>query len=301
MIRALRPTDLAQLTHLCNVALEHDHFFDALVREKTFGSPDYDPGLCLVEEGPGKVLRGFLAGTVFEWKGITRAWVRLFAVSPSCRNQGLATSLFAQFEAEALRRGAKTVRIMDVPINYFMPGVDPLYTEATLFLAKKGYTRQPAVNENLICDVWPGRWNCQPEIQELAAQGCEIRRASEEDWGHVQAFLSQDFPAWEYEARRALDNSPSTLHICFFEDECIAFSGAEGNNRGTGWFGPMGTRPAARGKGVGAILLRLCLNDIADLGHRQAVIPWVGPVGFYHRFCGAKRQRTFWTYEKSLA
>ncbi len=300
MIREVRPEDLSQLTHLCVVSLEHDHFFDALVREKTIGSLNFDPSLCLVDEGPDGRLRGFLCGTAAEWKGRKKAWVRLFAVSPANRMQGVGTGLFAEFERRVAQRGIRTISIMDDPTNYYMPGVDPLYTEATVFLPRIGYKRLPHVNENLICDVWPNRFDCEPRIKALAAEGFEIRRARPEDKPAVLAFLGKEFAGWEREASNALENNPPTLHLCFYKGECLAFAAAEGNNRGMGWFGPMGTKPATRGKGIGAITLQLCLNDIAALGHRQAIIPWVGPVGFYMKNCGARRWRTFWTYEKEL-
>jgi len=300
MLREVRPEDLTQLTHLANVGMEHDHFFDALIHEKTLGSPDYDPALCLCDEGDYGRLRGFLAGAVGDWKGVRKGWIRLLTVSPACRNQGVATALLAEFEKRAIARGAKVFTVMDVPTNYYMPGVDPLYTEATIFLPRRGFERGPKVNENLICDIWPGRFDCSAKIRELAAQGYEIRRATPADEKAIVAFLGGEFPGWEREALNALQNVPPTLHLCWYQGEVIAFAAAEGNNRGTGWFGPMGTKPAARGKGIGEITLQLCLEDLAALGHRQAIIPWGGPVGFYMRFCGARRHRTFWTYEKRV-
>lgn len=297
-IRELRPGDLAELTHLCNVALEHDRFTEALVSEKTVGSPMFDRELGLAEISPDGRLAGFVCGIRGERGGKPWVWIQLMAVHPAFRKRGIGSKLLNEFETRAKAGGARRISVMDSP-NYYMPGVDPMYTEATCFLAKHGYTKGHT-NENLICDLWPERFDCRERIEALAVEGFEIRRAGPADRDGIDAFLSANFPEWKGEVFIALENNPPIVHICVHRGEVVAFAASEGNNKGTGWFGPMGTTPATRGKGIGAINLQLCLNDLADLGFRHAIIPWVGPVRFYARFCGARRHRVFWTYEKEL-
>jgi GNAT superfamily N-acetyltransferase len=299
MIRELRTGDLPQLTHLCRVGLEHDQFFEQLVSEKTLGAHDFDPNLAFgVEHRTGRLV-GFVCGVLGRRREVPYAFVRLMVVDPAHRNHGFGSQLLNEFQRRSRERGARRVSIMDVPGNYFMPGLDPMYTEGTCFLVKHGYERA-TITENLICEVRPGRWDCRERSEALARQGLTIRRAAPGDANALEAFLAAEFPGWEWEVLRALRHDPPLVHLCIRGEEVIAFAAAEGNNQGTGWFGPMGTRPAARGKGIGAITLQLCLNDLADLGHRQAIIPWVGPVRFYARFCGARRHRTFWVYQKDL-
>jgi len=279
--------------------MEHDRFFEALVREKTLGAHDHAPDLTFGEATPERRLVGFVAGVRGTRGGTPFAFVRLLTVHPAWRNRGVGAKLLNEFETRARQGGARKVSIMDVPTNYFMPGVDPRYTEATCFLEKHGYARG-ATNQNLVCDLGPGRFDCAGRIEALGREGIAIRRATPEDRPTLEIFLGRDFPGWEYEVFNALENDPSIVHIALQAGEVIAFAASEGNNKGTGWFGPMGTTPAARGKGIGALTLQLCLNDLADLGFRRAVIPWVGPVRFYARFCGARRERVFWTYEKEF-
>jgi mycothiol synthase len=62
----------------------------------------------------------------------------------------------------------------------------------------------------------------------------------------------------------------------------------------------MGTTPPCRGLGIGRILLWRCLNDLRDAGHETAVIPWVGPIGFYSRHCDCVLERVFWRYRIAL-
>jgi mycothiol synthase len=98
----------------------------------------------------------------------------------------------------------------------------------------------------------------------------------------------------------ALGNHPVSVHVAVVDGIVKAFSAHSANNTGTGWFGPMGTHPDLRGKGVGSILLKRCLEDLKHAGHSQAIIPWVGPIAFYSHFCGAVVDRVFWRYEKVI-
>jgi len=53
--------------------------------------------------------------------------------------------------------------------------------------------------------------------------------------------------------------------------------------------------------GIGAVLLKRCLNDIQAQGLERAIIPWVGPVDFYARHVGAVVHRRFHRMVKRLA
>jgi len=125
-IRELRSDDLAELTHLCTVALEHDRFTEALVNEKTVGAPDFDRELGLAEISPDGRLVGFVCGIRGERSGKPYAWIQLMAVHPAFRNRGGGDKLLNEFETRAKAGGARRVSVMDSPIYYFMPDVDPM-------------------------------------------------------------------------------------------------------------------------------------------------------------------------------
>ena len=78
----------------------------------------------------------------------------------------------------------------------------------------------------------------------------------------------------------------------------VAFTAHDGNNRGLGWFGPMGTLPAHRGRGLGEALVLRCLADVRTRPEGR-VIAWVGR-SFYARTCGAVPERRFIVYEELL-
>lgn len=135
----------------------------------------------------------------------------------------------------------------------------------------------------------------------LSPMGIAVRRAGPEDESLLDAFFARHFGAdWLMETSLAMNNDPPGLHLALAENRVIAFSGHSSQNREFGFFGPMGTAPEARGKGIGRVLLRRCLNDLRDAGHKTSVIPWVGPISFYARHCGARVDRVFWRYRKQL-
>jgi hypothetical protein len=62
----------------------------------------------------------------------------------------------------------------------------------------------------------------------------------------------------------------------------------------------MGTDAAERRHGIGSVLLKRCLADMAAGGLDTARIGWVGPVRFYARVLGARVERVYWLYRKAL-
>ena len=143
-------------------------------------------------------------------------------------------------------------------------------------------------------------FSSQDEEQGLRDFGIEVRRARSGDDESLMKLLEQHWPPWKPEIGQSLLNSPPSLHLALRGGEVIAFSAWDANNRGTGWFGPMGTAPADRRRGIGHVLLFHCLSDIAAAGHQTATIPWVDPVGFYEQCVSAAVSRIFHRYEKVI-
>ncbi len=299
-IRSLEERDVARITLIAQRGMEFDPFNEAIVREKTVGALDFDPQLGLAVETDGEIV-AFGQGAMGQLeKNKSVGYVRLMAVDRAYRRRGVGGELLGELERRLKERGAQTVQIFDCPHNYYSPGVDFRYTETFCFLQKHGYEMYRE-NHNLVCDLDVDDW---PDLDEQAASmaehGIEVRRARPDDRASIDAFLDEHWPAWRFEVHGAMENDPITLHIGLMDGKTVAFSGCQGNNKGLSWFGPMGTSPILRGKGIGAILLRLCLRDLARQGWPTAIIPWVGPVRFYARFCGARIDRCFWAYRKTL-
>ena len=299
-IRMLNESDLPRMTEIAQRGLEFDEVNEPLVREKTLGARDCVPEFNLGFEVQGRLV-GFVSGCLGRRvDDKQRSHVRLMVVDRAYRQAGIGSALLREIESRLKGQGAHEISIFDSPNNYFMPGVDFRYTEAYCFLQKHKYEMYRE-NHNLICDLDAKAW---PTLDEDAAalgpQGFELRRARPDDAELIHAFLESNWPAWHDEVQGALDNDPPTLYVAFHEGRCVAFSGYQGNNKSLSWFGPMGTDPVCRGKGIGGILLRWCLRDLALQGWRQAIIPWVGPVRFYAHYCGARLDRCFWAWRKNL-
>ncbi|MFD0634163.1 GNAT family N-acetyltransferase [Catenulispora yoronensis] len=128
----------------------------------------------------------------------------------------------------------------------------------------------------------------------------DIRRADSADEEALRTWIKHEFGgSWADECSMALRNDPPTLHVAVRDGAFLGF--AAHSVQRVPVFGPMGTDEAARGLGIGAVLLRRCLADQRDAGVTTAEIGWVGPVRFYSRAVGARLGRVFWTFEKTVA
>jgi GNAT superfamily N-acetyltransferase len=292
-IRLATDSDLASIYALARDSLSHDAFSTDLLAEKLFQNPRPEAYLWqtwLARRADRPV--GFMQSAA-RLDG-ARAWIGLFAVDPTCRRQGIARALFEHTRAR-WPAGTPEAEVLAIPGNYFAPGLDPRYTEALAFLERLGFERfKDCVN--LTADL-STRFETTAEEQRLATLGVSVRRASPDDHALLDAYFTDHFGAdWRFEAGLAMRNDPPSLHLAFKADELIAFSAHSTQNREWGFFGPMGTAPAARGLGIGRVLLWHCLNDMRDAGHKTSVIPWVGPIAFYQQWARCRVERVFWRY-----
>lgn len=296
-IRHLSPTDQPQVYDLLRATLVWDRFSSDLIREKLFFNPRPSGETY---GGYVAVAGGALVGVmqVVARPAAQRGWIGLFAVAPACQRQGIGTALLERCLADLHVAGVETVEVLALPGNYFTPGLDPRYTEALCFLEARGFTRHGDC-ANLLADL-SRPFDTAGVERQLQSTGLVIRRATRADEPLLDAFFATDFGAdWRMEAGLALRNDPPGMHLALREGKVIAFSGHSSQNREWGFFGPMGTTPSARGTGIGRLLLWHCLNDLRAAGHQTAVIPWVGPIGFYRRHVPCRVERVFWRYKRS--
>ncbi|MBA4250528.1 MAG: hypothetical protein C0425_04400 [Chlorobiaceae bacterium] len=291
---------LTPVAKLCRQSMELDIMPDFLLEEKIFHEPDYNPELTLVafSENNSEPV-GFIQAVVKARKDESIGYVKLFCVAPDYRRKGIGKKLYEAVEEKIKAQKIKLIRVYESYPNYFMPGVDPFYTEAISFFERMGF-KKFSDTSNLICDLVTQDFDTANDEKELSEKNIICKRADESDKEKISQWLKINFEAWIPEVAEAYKNNPISLHIALDGDEMLGFSAHEVNNRGTGWFGPMGTSAAARGKGIGSILLKRCLNDMKEIGHNKAIIPWVGPIPFYMNYVNAKMQRIFWRYEKNM-
>jgi len=297
-VREAHPEDLTALYPLARNALTHDTFSMELLAEKLFRIPR--PGrqvgrvfLAEVSQTPVGMMQAL-------WQPAdARGWLGLFAVQTDCRRRGIATALLENVRRAWQAAGVRAGEVLAIPGNYFTPGIDPRYTEGLCFLERSGFERfKDCVNLTASLEE---PFETTVDEQRLAEEDVLIRRARSDDGPLLDVFFEQHFGAdWRLEAQLALDNDPPTLHVGLRDSVMVAFSAHSTQNREWGFFGPMGTAPAARGLGIARVLLWHCLNDLRQAGHRTAVIPWVGPVAFYARHANCRVERVFWRYRCTI-
>jgi mycothiol synthase len=291
---------LKPVAKLCRQNMSRDIMPDFLLKEKTYGDHDYNPELTLVgfkrnEKSP----IAFIQGVVRKKESGNIGYIKLLCVDSNERRKGFARILYENVEQKMKTQNVKQVRIYESFPNYFMPGVDPFYTEAVCFFERLGY-KKFGDTSNLTADLSLQSFDTESEETNLLKERIIFRRAEITDKEKTFNWLQEKLPTWIGEVSSAYQNNPITVFVCEHDGKLFAFSAHEGNNKGTGWFGPMGTDTELRGKGVGGILLKKCLKDMKEMGFVKAIIPWVGPIPFYMHYVNSKVERVFWRYEKII-
>lgn len=289
---------LTSIADFCKASMPLDPVNASLLNEKILLDQDYNPNLTLVDFEESQPV-GFIMGVIRERDTGLIGYVKLLGVHPERRRLGIASGLYDLVEKRMREKGVGIIRVYESWPNYFMPGIDPFYTEAVCFFERKKF-KKIGDTSNLVCRLIGKNFDTLTEENQAKDNGVDIRRAIPSDYEEMMNWIDQNFKAWRYEVESSFANNPISLHIGLIGKEIIAFSAYEGNNKGLGWFGPMGTTEAARGKGVGGILLKRCIADMQKIGFENAIIPWVGPIPFYMHYINSKVDRVFWRYEKIL-
>lgn len=302
-VRLLRPSEADAALALWNRSAPLDALSPAVFREKVWGEP---AGTALTADVDGTLV-GLGVGVLWPTPDALRGSVRLLAVEPEHRRRGIATALLDALEDGLRQRGVTVARIGEASPNYLTPGIDVRNDGGLAFAEARGY-REIGEAVNLGVDLTsdprsgPGQalWRTDADEARLAALGVGVHRATLADRPALGRLLDAHWPAWQAEAERALANAPPSLHLALRDGAALGFAAFDANNVGTGWFGPMGTDPAARGLGVGAVLLRRCLHDLRQQRREHATIAWAAALPFYERACGATVERRFRRVEKAL-
>lgn len=297
-IESVTPSDLKPLTSLLKRNLIYENMTEALVCEKVFDDPDFDPQRTLKVLIDGKLV-GFMQGVARTFKGKRLGYIKLFATEKEYRRQGIASKLLEIIEGKLVEDNVPEIRILESVYNYLQPGLDPRYTEAYVFVKKRGYEKFEET-ANLTVDLLRRDFSTKEEEETLGQKGVKIKRATMEDKDPTLEFVDEFFDGWQIEVCTSFNNNPISLHIARKDNKVIAFSAYDANNFNTGWFGPMGTRPDFRNLGLGGILLKRCLADMKEQGHKRSIIAWVGPIVFYYDAVGAKVDRIFWRFRKEI-
>lgn len=294
MIRRLHTDDFEDVIHCWNTSAPFDRLSPDLFQEKVSNDDGYLPEYGWVDEGEDGI-RGFVIGVLRSEGPSPRGHIKFLAVYHEYRRLGIASGLLRMLEDRLERAGVVEFRLGESAPNYLTPGVDVRYAPAVRFFEAQGFR---VIGEAVNMEVDLCNFDTRVREEELCSEGISVRRASADDAEAVRTLLTDNWPAWIPEIERTFRNEPISLHLGVQEARVVAFSAYDGNNFGTGSFGPMGTDPGFQSSGLGETLLKRCLVDLHGQGHHRAIIPWVGPVGFYTKTVGATISRVFVRMEK---
>ena len=308
-VRPLEPEDLGEAAALCTATIPHLPFSPAVLRERIVDDPDFDPELNPVAwDGPRMV--ALACGAPSNDHLQTPGGVKLFAVLPAYRRQGLASRLFDRIEAALVARGTTESVAITAGNNRFMQGLDLRYTEALCFLVARGYTRA-GDGMDMEVDLRTQEFDTRELHRELRERHrITLRRPSADDYQPVWDYVAREFriPSalataevgrrWAYLATMGLRTPPS-LHLAEQDGQPVGF--AVTNVAAPQRLGPMAVSEGQRGRGVGKALLWRCLRDLKGQGLCTAVIYGAGPYSFYARTVGARVSAVFWRLVKPLA
>lgn len=285
-LETLDPADLPAAVDLLAAACPYDRAAQ-VAEEKLFGAGAHGKPRAFAARK-----RGILVGVAV----VCGDRVRLIAVHPAARGEGIGTQLLTACEREIWQSAARRARMLDEPGNYLAPGIDTANAATIAWLERRGYVHRDE-HVNLLVDVRTNPRVSAARAAELAARaaarGYDVRRAAHADTEDLSAAISIGFGgAWPFEIERAMAGEPPGVFVAWHDGRPAAFAAHDGNNQGLGWFGPAGTWPEHRSQGLGEALLVACLVDIAA-AHPVAEIAWIGPREFYQRTVGVIGERTF--------
>jgi mycothiol synthase len=290
--------DIWQLTELIKQECNRDIVNEKIMREKIFEDNDFDPEMTLVAKKNNEII-GFIMGIIRQRDEGKIGYVKLLAVAKNFRRKKIGTGLLKEVENKLKGKGAIKIRLFESYPNYLTPGVDPFYTEAVCFFERNGYVKFNDCS-NLLCNLENQSFDTRDEEISLYEKGIKCSRASVDDFDRLKEWMEINFKEWIGEISSAFLNEPPSIHIAEKDGKIIAFSAYETNNKGTGWFGPMGTATEERGLGIGGVLLKRCMSDMKQMGFKTSIIPWTGPIPFYMHYVNSPVYRVFWRYEKIL-
>ena len=292
-IRAATGEDVEAVMDLCRQTLDPADIFDtAGLKRLLWQDPDSGPGSRLVAE-VGSDLLGCIFGSARDYgteDGLT-GFIKLVSVRLDAQRQRVGARLLASLEHELFRAGASCIWAGGSQPRYWWPGVDRANTSASSFFTRFGYEADDEVTNMCVTLT-------RPLPQSMTLPGTVVsRRLTPGEWPQFKIWMDQSWgSAWQEEVELTLDRNPVSCFVASENGSFIGFAAYDTNREG--WFGPMGSSPQSRGKGIGQLLLNKCLDDYRAKGLTDCVIAWAGPRDFYRRTVGAEVSREFVRFRK---
>jgi GNAT superfamily N-acetyltransferase len=213
--------------------------------------------------------------------------VRLLAVDPSDRRQGLGQALLQEAEDWARGEGHKTIVTGADPPYFLWPGVPSAETALHCLLERRHYARAET------------NFNMDVDLSAIPGDPGGHTLARDVDRDEIDAFMSNHWSNWRLEVLRALDKGNLVIDRASTGDGGItAFCAFEVNRKGL--LGPVAVRPDLMGRGMGKAVLLGALHELRRRGVSEVSVVWVGPIVPYAAV-GGKVTDVFFVYRKTLS
>ena len=268
-------TDLGDIARLC-----HRSVADPPASEELAGAlfTDEQPAVVLGQRGRGVV-------AVVECED--GAHIRLLAVDPPMRRQGLGHALVQAAEDWARAAGHRCLITGADPPWYLWPGVPSTETGLLCLFERRHYGR---VDVNFDMDV---------DLRGIPADPGGHHLAGRDERAEVDAFMAANWDNWRPEVLRALDKGNLVVARDGADAGALsAFCAFEVNRRGR--LGPVAVRLDLMGQGRGRGVLLGALHELRRRGAEQVAVAWVGPVPPYAAV-GGRVGAVYFVYRKELS
>ena len=243
-----------------------------------------DPGVVLATpEGTGAVV-----ATVRRWDSLAIGYVKVLAVHPGARRLGVGRALLEAAEKWAVAEGAVEMYLGGSAPFYLWPGVDVRALPMLCLAEAAGYQEMGAALNMSVPTTF----------RAAMPSGTEVVRVLEDELAaRTEAMIGSIWPEWVAEARRAMEQGSCLVAVETATGAVVGFA-CHSVNRAA-WFGPTGTDPAHRHRGIGLGLLGEVCKDLMVASYGDTEICWLGPLGFYSSAGGAV-SRVFQLRRKGL-
>jgi GNAT superfamily N-acetyltransferase len=213
--------------------------------------------------------------------------VRLLAVDPSARRQGIGHALLQAAEDWGRQEGHTSLITGADPPYFLWPGVPSAETAMHCLFERRHYARTET------------NFNMHVDLLTIPDDGPGYDFASALDRDEVDAFMSNHWSNWRLEVLRALDKGNLTISRAERGDGGItAFCAFEVNRKGL--LGPVAVRPDLMGQGLGKAVLLGALHELRRRGAEDVSVVWVGPIVPYAAV-GGRVTDVFFVYRKTLS
>lgn len=235
-------------------------------------------------------------------------WIPFFFVDQHYQKSGVGGQLMKNAVDFLKENGRSNVFFASYAPNYIMPGIDEYaYPEAYKFLLEQGFQKlySPiAMDRNLV------DFQLSQEIKDLKEkrelEGYSFEQAEDKDLYEVIQFANLKFnPDWGRAIREGILQGLPLHRILVARqgDKIVGFCIYGGYEGVPDRFGPFGVDPDQQGKGLGKLILNLCLQQMKAEGLHGAWFLWTGEkssAGYLYKKTGFDITRKFHVMKKDI-